>query len=265
MLRRIKSSLFVSALSSLLLLSGCATSDPNQDPLESLNRDIYSFNHAVDKVIVNPILYVYQGVLPNFVERGVSNFFDNLRDIPTIANDMLQLKPGHAVKDTTRFLLNSTVGLLGVIDVAGAIGVEKHKEDFGQTLYVYGMRNSTYLVLPFFGPSTVRDTIGFAVDYSAFSVWPRIESESSRNWLLALDYIDQKSRFSRHGKVLEAVGIDEYAFVRNAYLQRRAFLSYDGNLPEEDLDQNPFPGDMHKSDRTPEQVQEDADRDNVVE
>lgn len=278
MLQCIKRCLLIPAVGGFLLLSGCATTDPNHDPLEPLNRDIYAFNGKVDKYLIHPIAKVYQAVLPDFVEQRVSNFYDNLREIPTIANDLLQIKPGHAVKDTTRFLLNTTVGVLGIFDVAGAIGVEKHKEDFGQTLMVYGMKDSTYLVLPFFGPSTIRDTIGFVTDYSAFSVWPHVHPDSTRNWLLSLDYLDQKSRFMRHGKVLEAVGIDEYAFVRNAYLQRRAFLAYDGNVPEEDLEENPFPEDMHKGENGKETstavkanseaakaAAEEAERNDVVE
>ena len=217
-------------------MAGCATnSDPNYDPLEPLNRDIFAFNQSVDKVFVRPIVYAYQKVTPNFMQRGVSNFFDNLRELPTIANDLLQIKPGYAVKDSTRFLINSTFGLAGFVDVASMLGVERHKEDFGQTLHNWGFKNSTYIVLPFFGPSTFRDTVGFAIDYSAFSVFPYLK-KSERYWLLGGDYLDQRSRMSRHGKVLEAVGIDQYVLVRNAYLQHRRFISYDGQVPEEEID-----------------------------
>ena len=223
-------------LSLCLSLTGCALiggGGPEGDRLEPINRDIYRFNKAVDTAIFKPVAKTYQKIVPSSFQTGIGRFFDNLRLIPTIANDALQLKLYDTLHDTTRFVMNTTVGLLGFFDPAEGMGIEKRSEDFGQTLRYWGYEDSTYIVLPLLGPSTVRDGVGRGVDYYAFSVWPRIDSDGLRIGLLTLDLIDRRAELLRYEKVLDTV-IDEYAFVRDAYLQRREYVSHDREGPEDD-------------------------------
>lgn len=207
-----------------IFIGACSqTNHHPQDPYEGFNRSVFKFNKVVDKAVLKPIAYVYLVYLPEPFQFGISNFFDNLREIPNIANDVLQLNMGFAAHDTSRFLINTTLGLGGIFDPATSLGLAQRKEDFGQTLYRWGYHHSNYLMLPILGPSTVRDTIGLGVDYFALSIWPWIESD----WqyaLLAVDFIDLRARLLRKEAVLNVLAIDEYTFIRDAYLQRRQYL-----------------------------------------
>jgi len=218
------------------LLSGCATvpegeSDEN-DPFESLNRTTYSFNSALDKAIVKPVAKGYDAVMPEPVKIGISNFFANLDEIPTIVNDMLQSKFSDAANDSGRFLINTTLGLAGFIDVASDLGLQQHDEDFGQTLGVWGLNTGPYVVLPFLGPSTVREVVSMPVD-SYYSLERNIDHIRTRNTLYAIEMLDKRYRLLAIDSQLEDA-FDEYSFVRDAYLMRTQYQVYDGNPPEED-------------------------------
>ena len=149
-------------------------------------------------------------------------------EVTTMSNDLLQFKVRHFTQDLARFLINSTVGILGLFDVASELGLERHREDFGQTLYTWGYKKSAYLVLPILGPSTVRDTAGLTVDYFALSLWPWIESKEARYSLLGLNLIDARAKLLNKETVLDTIALDEYTFLRDAYFQHRKYLATDG-------------------------------------
>ncbi|MFW5451807.1 MAG: VacJ family lipoprotein [Methylophagaceae bacterium] len=228
----------ISLLTAALLLSGCATTqhaDGVNDPLEGYNRFMYSFNDVADRAVIKPAAQVYDAVLPDPIQKGVSNFFSNLNEITVIINDLLQLKFRQAFHDTGRFVLNSTVGVAGIFDVAGYSGYEKHDEDFGQTLGSWGVGTGPYVVLPFFGPRNVRDTVGLVGDIYTDPI-TYVDDNATRNALVATQVIDLRANLLGTEKVLDEATDDEYIFVRDAYLQRRQHLVYDGNPPEEDFD-----------------------------
>ncbi len=219
-MRRLLSCALLSAM-----LWGCQKTNPHpMDPFEGVNREIYALNKTLDKAVVRPVAYAYWKYLPTPFQMGIGNFYDNLREISNIANDILQGKLGYASHDASRFFINSTLGLGGFFDVAGNLGLMHRREDFGQTLYIWGYECSAYIVLPLLGPSTIRDTAGLVVDYYAFSVWPWIGDDEWRYGLLTLDLIDLRARLLRHDTVLSTVAVDEYAFMRDAYFQRRLYL-----------------------------------------
>ena len=211
------------------VLSGCAHQNM-RDPLEPLNRGIYTFNDAVDKAVLKPVATGYRAVLPQLVRTGVSNFFSNLDDITVIVNNLLQLKIPQAVSDTGRFVINTTIGVLGLFDVATHFGLEKHNEDFGQTLGYWGLGSGPYLVLPFLGPSSFRDGVGRLVDKQT-DVVVNLDHIRTRNQFWGTRVINTREQLLDSEKVLDAAAIDRYAFIRDAYLQRRRNLVYDGNPP----------------------------------
>lgn len=218
-----------------LLLTGCATPPNRKDPLEPLNRAVFGFNEVVDKAVVKPVAKGYEAAIPDPFRMLVKNFFSNLDDVVVVVNDLLQIKLVQAISDSGRVLVNSTVGLLGIADVATPIGLEKHNEDFGQTLGHYGIGSGPYLVLPFLGPSSVRDGVGLAVDRHVDPLF-RIDHIPTRNTVLALKFTDTRARLLDTEKVLEEAALDKYEFVRDAYLQRRQNLIYDGKPPPEEDD-----------------------------
>lgn len=220
------------ALVLAVLLSGCATSGNPKDPIEGFNRAMFAINDGVDQAVLRPVAVGYDTVLPSPVKKGVSNFFGNISDVFTGVNNILQGKVAHGVSDFGRVLLNSTVGLFGLIDVASDVGMEKHDEDFGQTFGRWGADSGAYVVLPLMGPSSVRDAIGTVVD-SNTSLIPHIDDVSVRNSLLALNLIDKRAGFLAADKVVDAAALDKYSYVRDAYLQRRTNLVHDGNPPRE--------------------------------
>jgi phospholipid-binding lipoprotein MlaA len=228
----------VGLLATALLLSGCATTSENDgvnDPLEGYNRFMYSFNDKADRFVLKPVTKAYDAVLPDPISHGVSNIFSNLNEITVIINDLLQFKFGQAMDDLGRFGLNTTVGIGGLFDVAGHAGYEKNEEDFGQTLGVWGSGPGAYVVLPFFGPSTTRDTIGRVGDYFTDPI-SYVDHRETQYAFWALRAVDNRSNLLKAEKVLDEAALDEYTYVRDAYLQRRQNLVYDGNPPEEDFD-----------------------------
>ncbi len=233
-----KKRLLLSLLLVLIIVPSVHASD--DDPLEPLNRAIFEFNEIVDDNVLEPIAKGYKYITPDPVEVGISNFFSNLGEIGTITNDLLQLKFAQAGKDTMRFLLNSTLGVFGVFDVATPMGLSKNKEDFGQTLGFWGVPDGPYLVLPFLGPSSVRDGPSMMLDYEISPVEQLHHEE--RQVLQTLDIIDTRARLLRATKILDTAAKDKYIFIRESYLQKRESLVNDGNVKEE------FEIDVHSVD-----------------
>lgn len=221
----------------VLALGACATVTQNErtvkiDPFEGTNRAIFSFNEGLDKHVMKPVAETYQKVLPNPIRQGVTNFFGNIGDIFTAANNLLQGKPSDALNDAARVLINTTIGILGLFDVASDAGLEKHKEDFGQTLGVWGFETGPYLVLPVFGPRNIRDAAGLSVDWTTNFVLN--SGTLSANQKVAVDslyVIDNRAQDLGATDLLDEAAIDKYSFVRDSYLQRRRYLVRDGNLP----------------------------------
>jgi phospholipid-binding lipoprotein MlaA len=223
-------------LPTVMLLSfallGCATNGDPRDPLEPLNRGIYKFNDAIDKAVLKPVATGYKDALPSPVRTAVGNFFSNIDDVLVMFNDLLQFKLDRAASDFSRLVWNTTVGIAGLIDVATPMDLPKHNEDFGQTLGYWGVGNGPYLVLPLLGPSTVRDTAGIAVDGHFDPVWQHTPVPE-RNSAVAIHGVDARARLLDAEKVLDEAALDRYIFLRDAYLQRRNGLVYDGNPPRE--------------------------------
>lgn len=224
--------LLISGLMFLALLNGCASTGDPRDPIEPVNRGIYQFNEGLDKVLLTPAATAYRGVLPQFVRTGVSNFFANINDVLVALNNLLQGKIPDAVSDAGRVVVNTTAGILGAFDAATEIGLEKHDEDFGQTLGRWGIGDGPYLVLPFFGPSNLRDALGRVVDYITDPI-TYVNSSSGRNILWATRIVNRRSELLDTSKILETAALDPYEFLRDAYLQRRRNLVYDGSPPPE--------------------------------
>ncbi len=199
------------------------------DPFITVNRSVYDFNEALDEIVIKPVTKSYDFVMPEFAKRGVTNFFNNLDDINVVLNDLLQLKMANAMHDSGRFLINTTVGVGGLIDVASGFGLYKNYEDFGQTLGYWGMDSGAYMVLPFLGTSTIRDTIGMIPDYLVNPVFWVNDSET-RFALFTLDNIDTRLYYMAAEAMITG---DEYVFVRDAYLQRREYLVADGEVYDE--------------------------------
>jgi phospholipid-binding lipoprotein MlaA len=235
---RLRASLLPGLLS-LMLLGGCASTNNPRDPLEPMNRVIYHVNDGVDNLLLKPVAIFYKGILPQFARTGVTNFFSNLYDILTALNNLLQGKLGNAASDAGRVVLNSTLGIAGLLDIATEIGLEKHNEDFGQTLGYWGLPDGPYLQLPLFGPSSFRDGVGRFVDVQVDPVrWIWRHDIRTRNSLWGLHLVNTRANLLDSTKILDEAALDPYEFQRDAYLQRRRNLVYDGNPPptkEDDL------------------------------
>ena len=214
-------------------LGGCATGGNPNDPLEGYNRAMFGFNQSVDDGVLKPVATGYKAVMPGFARTGVTNFFSNLGDIWIGINNVLQGKIGAGVSDFGRFLMNTTVGILGLFDVASNVGLEKHNEDFGQTLGRWGVGSGAYFVLPILGPSTIRDGIGqLVLDWRGDPLW-YVRNVPTRNELIVIRAIDTRANLLDTSKLVEDAALDRYTFVRDAYLQRRRSLIYDGDPPRE--------------------------------
>lgn len=220
----------------VLALTGCAgtpkAGDP-RDPWEGFNRSVHAFNTDFDRGIGKPLAETYQLVTPEPVDTAVTNFFGNIGDLLVLINNLLQGKPGDAASDGGRILVNTTFGILGFIDVASSMGLEAHEEDFGQTFGVWGIDSGPYVVLPFLGPHTVRDAVGWYVGFRVDDYW-EFDNRDTRRALLALELVDLRADLMRTTNIVETASLDQYAFIRDAYLQRRQYLIYDGNPPEEE-------------------------------
>ena len=225
----------LSALAAIALTSGCASTRANNpaDPLESFNRGVYQFNDAVDKAVTKPVAQGYNAVMPVPGKVLVSNFFSNLDDVIITVNDLLQFKFTQAASDGSRFLFNTTFGVFGLFNVASRL--EKHNEDFGQTLGYWGIGSGPYIVLPILGPSTLRDGAGLYVD-SRPSKLRRVSHMRTRNQLYLTKAINRRAQLLDQEKILDEAVIDRYEFIRDAYLLRRQSLVYDGNPPRERYD-----------------------------
>lgn len=218
-------------------MTGCASTANNpRDPWEGFNRAMFSFNEGLDKAVIKPVAQGYDYVVPQPVQTGIGNFFGNIADVFIAVNNLLQGKPGEAASDAGRFLINTTIGILGVFDVATPAGLEKHDEDFGQTFGRWGVGNGPYVVWPLIGSRTVRDTVGYAVDAKVDPVWS-IDNVPTRNSLVVLRVVDTRASLLPAEKVIEEAALDKYSYMRDAYLQRRKSLIYDGNPPRDPDDE----------------------------
>ncbi|MBI3283718.1 MAG: VacJ family lipoprotein [Burkholderiales bacterium] len=231
-------------LAASLLLGGCSTVTANKlrdkadrtldaigtktnigknprDPLEGFNRVMFNFNDTLDQAILKPVAEVYRDILPSFVQTGIGNFFGNIGDVWNAVNNLLQGKAADGVNDVMRVAVNTTFGLGGLLDIGSAAGMPKHKEDFGQTLGTWGVKSGPYVVLPFLGPSTLRDTLATPVDFKG-DLWSYQTPVSSRNVGTALRLVDKRAALLNAGTLIEEAALDKYVFIRDAYLQRRA-------------------------------------------
>jgi len=222
-----------------LVLNGCATNinaNP-KDPWESVNRKVFEINDSVDQAVVRPVAVAYKDYTPDLAQKGINNFFGNLRDFWSAVNSAFQLKLGQTAELTGRVLVNTTVGVLGLFDAATPLNLNKHKEDFGKTLGYWGMPSGPYLVMPFFGPSTLRDATGFLVDVELNPTFHDVRDVPLRNSLYVINAVDVRKGFLGLEDNLNAIAFDKYSFIRDAYLQRRLYEIYDGNPPDnEDSD-----------------------------
>jgi phospholipid-binding lipoprotein MlaA len=214
----------------LALMSGCATGPNPRDPYEALNRKIYQFNEGVDKAVLKPAAQVYRTVVPDFLRLGISNFFSNIDDIFIALNNVLQGKFAIAYSDLGRIAINSTLGLGGLFDIASDAGIDKHEEDFGQTLGVWGVRDGPYIMLPFLGPSSGRDTVGRGVDFFLDPI-ALVNPASTRYLLWSTRIVSDRAEGLEAGNILQRAALDKYEFLREAYLQRRRSLIFDGTPP----------------------------------
>jgi phospholipid-binding lipoprotein MlaA len=228
-----------------LTLSGCATtSTATADPWKNWNRGAQGFNDNVDKLILKPMATGYSKATPESIDESISNFFSNIDDISVFINDFLQFKVTQSGMDFGRFLFNSTFGVAGFYDVASSVKLPKHKEDFGQTLGVWGLPSGPYLVLPFFGASSVRDAFGLLGDaFFSPMIYLSMFGGTTANLATlgtnALDVTNRRANLMATENLINEASVNRYDFIRNSYLQHRNYLVYDGNPPDElDLDTN---------------------------
>ena len=228
----------IAAVAALCAAAGCASTgeaDP-RDPLEPLNRVVFRFNDSLDNTVAKPVATAYRDVVPAPVRTWVRNFFGNIADLLIGANNILQGKPGDGLQDWVRFVFNSTFGVFGINDVASDMGFEKHNEDFGQTFGRWGVGDGAYLVLPLLGPSTLRDGAGTALDLYLDPV-SDFTPMRVRNTAVVLRFVGVRADLLDAGRLLEEAALDKYVFLRDAYLQRRRSLIYDGHPPRNERDE----------------------------
>ena len=222
----------------LVSMVGCASIPAGvppspDDPWEPFNRSVFEFNEGLDKYVLKPVVSGYRFVLPEFIREGIYNFFSNYNDIYTALNNLLQGKPDYAFNDLMRVVVNTTMGLGGLIDLATPGGLEKHKEEFGQTFGVWGIPSGPYVVLPFFGPSSVRDTFGTVADLETDYLFKYIPNVGLRNSLTGLRVVNARNTYYEAGDLLDGAAIDKYSFLRDAYIQRRKYQINEGRDDEE--------------------------------
>ena len=243
MLNKVKKYRLVLAVVGAALLQACTTVPHPEpiDPWEGMNRDILAFNDEADRVVLKPVARGYQLLTPTFVDIGISNFFSNLKDVGVSINNFLQAKPKQGSMDVARFLVNSTVGIAGFVDVAALIDLPKHEEDFGQTLAVWGVPRGPYFVLPFYGPSSVRGTGGRIGDMALHPLtYTVLFANPAVGWgafgARAVEVIDIRADFLAVEAVASEAAVDRYVFFRSAYMQRRDYLINDGAAQPLELD-----------------------------
>lgn len=228
---------FLLALSLSLGLSGCATTTGGggmrggADPFESFNRAVAAFNFGVDKAVVRPLSQAYRFVTPRVIQGMVGNFFSNLDDVWVSANNLMQGKPKSALSDITRFTINTVFGFLGTVDIASELGLEKNREDFGQTLGVWGVPPGPYVMLPVIGPSSARDSSALIVDSYVYPL--KFVNDATVRWsMYGLRAVDTRAGLLLAEKFMDNTSFDDYSFLRNGFFQRRYSQIYDGNPPE---------------------------------
>jgi len=227
----------------LLAAGGCASIPPGAgsnpaDPLERLNRHVYAFNDSFDRGLAQPVARGYTYVVPRPVRDCVANFFANIGEVTNIVNAALQLRPADTATDVGRLLVNSTAGLLGCFDVAKGMGLERNRQDFGLTMGKWGLPPGPYIVLPFYGPSSVRDAIGEVPDFYTDPV--RLVNPKTDYYLIyGARFVDRRSQFLDTGNLVNDAALDPYGFVRDGYLQRRRSRIYDGNPPPAPAEEDP--------------------------
>jgi phospholipid-binding lipoprotein MlaA len=226
----------MAAVAAVALVSGCAATPSKIDPLEPMNRALYQVHDVLDTNIVKPVAEVYVAVVPKFVRTAFANVFNNIDDLFSAVNDLLQGKLDKAGNDLGRVLTNTMIGFGGLIDVATDAGIERGNEDFGQTFAVWGIPQGPYLFIPLFGPTTVRDGVGVVVRIAVGPVG-YIPDVAVRNSIYGVGYVDLRSQALDAGDIVDTAALDRYLFIRNAYLQRRRYLIYDGKPPPESEDE----------------------------
>lgn len=218
-------------------IAGCATTkgpvNP-QDPYEHINRKIFNFNMALDRALFRPIAKTYDVVFPWPVKKGVYNFFNNIGDVTSAANEFLQLDFPQTIADLARVVINTIIGIGGLFDVATRLGIERDAEDFGVTLAHWGSKDTPYIVLPFFGPSTIRDAVGLPINYLLFSPWAYVNSLKVQYAAVGLYYVQRRATLLIGDDVVDQA-FDPYVFIRDAYLQRREFVIDENNQHRVDL------------------------------
>lgn len=226
---------WTSAAAVFALVAGCATG-PNAnpaDPFEPFNRGVFTFNDKLDEAVLVPVSTAYVNVLPSMVRTGVNNFFGNIGDVWSFANSVAQLKLQNSAETFMRVNVNTFFGLGGLLDVATEAGIDRHDEDFGQTLGRWGVGAGPYIVLPVLGPSTLRDTVAKPVDLYGDGL-NALNDVAWRNSLTVLRVVDKRSQYLRAGRLIDDAALDKYSFTRDAFLQRRRSLIFDGRAPDED-------------------------------
>ena len=233
-LRGISGRRLLAAVVAAACLGGCATGPQANpvDPLEPFNRGVTRFNDAVDEAVMRPVAVAYETIVPQLMRTGVSNFFNNLVDVWSFANSVMQLRAEQSAQTFMRVNVNTFFGLGGLLDVASEAGLERHREDFGQTLGRYGVGPGPYLVLPILGPSTVRDTAALPVDYYGGLI-SNVNDIPVRNTLYAMRLVDARAQLLPVDRLLRDAALDRYTLTRDVFLQRRRNDVYDGNPPDE--------------------------------
>ncbi|MGH8398185.1 MAG: MlaA family lipoprotein [Gammaproteobacteria bacterium] len=245
--RRIWRQMPLLCLIGLVLLGGCATTPPDyttqtKDPWEKMNRVTFAFNQKFDKAVARPVAKTYVRAVPRQARSGIHNFLNNLETPVTIINDLLQGKFKYTLKDTGRFLVNSTVGLLGWFDVAKHIDLPDHNADFGETLAIYGVPSGPYLVLPFLGPSSVRDAGALYPDYVYANPIKNKMQARYRNADTLMKAMDTRVGLLDLDSTIDSA-FDPYTFIRDAWIQHRRFQLYNGNPPMQYPDYPDLPPD----------------------
>jgi phospholipid-binding lipoprotein MlaA len=225
------------AVALLFALQGCATvryPDP-RDPLESFNRGVFGFNDALDRAVIKPVATVYRDTTPSWLRQGVGNFFGNLSDVWSVVNNAIQLRGQDTSDSIGRVMINSTIGIGGLFDVASDLGIERHTSDFGLTLGRWGVPAGPYIVVPLLGSYTLREVAAYPLDRQGNLV-NQISDDPTWYGATVLGVVDLRAQYLRAGDVVEGAALDKYTFTRDSYFQRQRSRVYDGNPPDEDTE-----------------------------